>query len=242
MRKMSLTSEHIAKVHRIEEDLGPMPGSELHTDADYGAWVDKIMRSHPAPGKPTRLFAYGSLIWKPEIEHSGGQIGNARGWHRSFCFRISRFRGTPIQPGLMMALDRGGQCKGMVYELPALDIEGQLGKLFRREFTNKPANSMPRWITVMTETGPLPALAFVMNRASPLYIGRLAPEAVADILAFACGHWGTGAEYLLNTVSHLEKNGIHDSNLWRLQKLVAERIESKTNQTVLRLPNLPLVT
>lgn len=78
----------------------------------------------------------------------------------------------------------------------------------------------------MTASGPVSALTFVMNRASPLYAGRLAPEAVADILAVACGHWGTGAEYLMNTVSSLENKGIHDSNLWRLQHLVAERIEA----------------
>ena len=33
-----------------------------------------------------------------------------------------------------------------------------------------------------------------------------------------------GAEYLLNTVSHLEQRGIHDSRLWRLQQLVADEI------------------
>jgi glutathione-specific gamma-glutamylcyclotransferase len=226
MRTMSLTSQHVARVHRTVEDQGPAPGVELHTDADYDKWVDRIMRSHPAPGEPTRLFAYGSLIWKPEIEHTGEEIGNARGWHRSFCFRIARFRGTPEQPGLMMALDRGGQCKGVLYTLPIQNLEYQFGKLFRREFTNKPANSMPAWINVTTATGAVHALTFVMNRASPLYAGRLPPEAVADVLAIACGHWGTGAEYLLNTVSHLEKKGIHDGNLWRLQRLVAERIET----------------
>ena len=127
----------------------------------------------------------------------------------------------------MMALDRGGQCRGVLYDLPKTDLEHQFGRLFRREFTYKPANSMPRWITVETEKGRTSALAFVINRASPLYVGRLSLEAVADVLAQACGHWGTGAEYLLNTVSHLEAKGIRDSNLWRLQRLVAERIERK---------------
>jgi len=35
------------------------------------------------------------------------------------------------------------------------------------------------------------------NRASPLYVGKLPLEEVAGVLARACGHWGTGAEYLL---------------------------------------------
>jgi cation transport protein ChaC len=85
---------------------------------------------------------------------------------------------------------------------------------------------MPRWITVETASGPVTALTFVMNRASPLYAGRLSLDAVADVLARACGHWGTGAEYLLNTVSHLEAKGIDDRNLWRLQRLVGERIDA----------------
>jgi cation transport protein ChaC len=212
-------------VHRIVEDTGPPLGVQQQTDADYADWVARIARSHPAPERPTQLFAYGSLIWKPEIEHRAEQAGVVRGWHRAFCLRTHRFRGTAEQPGLMMALDRGGQCRGVLYELAREDLELQLDRLFRREFTVKPINSMPRWLTVETACGSIRALGFVMNRASPYYAGRLAPDEVARTLAIACGHWGTGAEYLLNTVSHLEARGIRDSGLWRLQRLVAGEIE-----------------
>ncbi|PDT53792.1 MULTISPECIES: gamma-glutamylcyclotransferase [Sinorhizobium] len=221
----SLTAAHVAQVHRAIADGGPGSGAQLHTDADYDHWVARIMKCHPAPGLPTLLFAYGSLIWRPEIEHVREEIGIARGWHRSFCLRMLRFRGTPDEPGLMMALDRGGQCRGVLYELPNDDLEGQLGRLFRREFTYKPPNSMPRWIKVETGQGSVPALGFVMNRASSFYAGSLPLEAVAEVLARACGHVGSGAEYLLNTVTHLEARGIRDRNLWRLQALVAECIE-----------------
>jgi len=44
--------------------------------------------------------------------------------------------------------------------------------------------------------------------------------------AMDSGHWGTGAEYLLNTVSQLERRGIRDRRLWELQRLVADRIDS----------------
>jgi cation transport protein ChaC len=224
VRALTLTQDHVARVHKIVEDQGVAPGVELHTDADYDDWVMRIIQSHPAPAEPTRVFAYGSLIWKPEIEHVGEEIGVARGWHRAFCMRMPRFRGTLEQPGLMMALDRGGQCRGVLYDLPKDNLAHQLGKLFRREFTYKPINNVPRWIVVETPSGPTSALTFVMNRASPRYTGRMSLEAVADILAQACGHWGTGAEYLLNTVTHLEAKGIRDRNLWQLQHLVAERI------------------
>lgn len=128
----------------------------------------------------------------------------------------------------MMALDRGGQCAGMLYRLPGddlsnSDLKRQIGKLFRREFTVKPANSQPRRITVATAEEPRRAIAFVMNRNAKAYVGRLAPEEIAETLRRSCGHWGAGAEYLHNTVAHLEAKGIHDRNLWRLQELVADR-------------------
>jgi len=223
-RVMALSPDHIARVHRQVDDAGPPPGQQQQTDADYADWVSRIAATHPDPSRPTQLFAYGSLIWKPEADYRAERTGVARGWHRAFCLRMHRFRGTPEQPGLMMALDRGGQCRGVLYELPQDDLGRQLDGLFRREFTVKPINSMPRWLVVQTADGPVTALGFVMNRNSPYYTGRLSPEEVARTLATACGHWGTGAEYLMNTVRHLEARGIHDSGLWRLQQLVARAI------------------
>ena len=101
---------------------------------------------------------------------------------------------------------------------------GALGKLFRREMSLKPPTNVPCWIAVQTDNGPsLRALAFVSNRNGQSYAGKRTLEETADILSEACGHLGSCAEYLHNTVSHLEARGIHDRNLWRLQHLVAER-------------------
>jgi cation transport protein ChaC len=219
---MALTQELVARVRRVVEDTGPEEGVHYHTD-DYDAAVRNILAKWEA-GTDVWLFAYGSLIWKPEVEHVEERLGTAHGWHRSFCLRQTRWRGTREQPGLMMALDRGGQCRGVLYRLSATDLEGQLGKLFRREFTLKPPNSIPRWISVETDRGPVRAITFVMNRQARAYAGRLSPDDVADVLAKACGHWGPGAEYLHSTVQHLEERGIHDRQLWRLQEKVADRI------------------
>jgi cation transport protein ChaC len=226
---MALTPDLVARVHRVVEDAGQEPGLSYQTDEDYDAAVGTVLAAHPT-GQDTWLFAYGSLIWKPELDHVETRRGTARGWHRSFCFRITRHRATKEQPGLMMALDRGGQCQGVLYRLPNEDLRAQLGKLFRREFTVKPQNSIPRWISVETDQGTFRALAFVMNRDAPTYLGRIPPEDVADVLAKACGHWGSGADYLHNTVAHLEEKGIHDRNLWHLQRLVAERIKATMEQ------------
>jgi len=215
--------ELVALAHRALEDAGPSPSIVYHTEADYDAALDEALAPH-RKGDDLWLFAFGSLIWKPDVAYTEERIATAHGWHRSFCLKISRWRGTTDRPGLMMALDRGGQCQGMLYRIEGHTVKAQLGKVFRRELFAKPPNNMPRWLTVKTNHESVRALAFVMNRKGGAYVGRLAPEQVADKLAEACGHLGSCAEYLYNTVSHLEARGIHDSNLRRLQRLVAERL------------------
>jgi cation transport protein ChaC len=150
----------------------------------------------------------------------------AIGWRRAFCLGWDhRFRGSREAPGLMLALDRGGQCKGVVHRLPAAGLEANMHRLIRREMSMVPSAFPPRFIGVDTEAGRITALTFAIDRNSGRYIGGLDAEAVADVLSKACGFRGSMAEYLFSTVSHLEQLGIHDRHLWRLQELVAERIE-----------------
>lgn len=223
-RVMALTPDLVARVHRALDDPGPSIDLVYHTEDDYDAVVQEVLASH-APREDLWLFAYGSLIWKPEVEHIAERMGTVHGWHRSFCMRMTRWRATKEHPGLMMALDRGGQCNGVAYRLAGSTVEAQLAKLVRREMKAKPPNNMPRWLVVETEHERVRAIAFVINRNGGAYAGRLPPEQVAELVAKACGHLGSCAEYLYNTVSQLEKRGIHDRNLWRLQQLVAARID-----------------
>lgn len=66
-----------------------------------------------------------------------------------------------------------------------------------------------------------------MNAAVMDLIAPLRPiRALADILASAIGHVGTTDEYLLNAVTELEKVGVYDDHLWRLQEMVAKRAEA----------------
>lgn len=223
-RVMALTPAHVARVQHPVVDPGPDPALVYHTDEDYRALAAELMATRPA-GPDTWLFAYGSLIWKPEVPHIAMRRGTAHGWHRSFCFRIIRFRATKERPGLMMSLDTGGVCEGVLFKLAPERLDAQLFALLKREISSKPSNNLARWIEVETGEGPVGALAFVMNRQSPNYVGDLPAEDVATRLVSACGHWGSCVEYLCNTVSHIEAIGIHDPYLWRLQELVAARIE-----------------
>lgn len=168
------------------------------------------------------LFGYGSLIWRPEIEFAERRVATVRGWHRRFCLWQWRFRGTPDRPGLMLALDRGGACKGVAYRIAGPDIRTALAPVWRREMRGR--GYLPRWVRAETAAGPVRALTFVVNRRGERYAGRLSEAEAAAYIAQACGHAGPSASYLLATVAACEELGIRDPHLWRLQELVAARM------------------
>jgi glutathione-specific gamma-glutamylcyclotransferase len=126
----------------------------------------------------------------------------------------------------MMALDEGGSCEGVIYDLQPHDQPAQLEKLLRREMTNKPPTNMPMIVELEASGKIIRALTFKASKEGENYQGKLPLEEMAHILARSAGHWGTCAEYLYNTVSHLEQLGIRDDILWELQKRVAKEIES----------------
>lgn len=222
LKRMALTPDLVARTVREMPDLGPEEGwtalSEEELDALAADWTAQ------SGTDPLWVFAYGSLIWKPDFDAIGHQRATAYGWHRSFCMTMRRWRGSPETPGLMMALERGGRCDGVIYRMPDDDRFAQVRRMLRREVRFHQNVSMVRWIKVHAEEGPLRVLVFWAGPTGPRIQSRLPLEEVAPILARACGPVGSCAEYLFNTVSHLEAFGIHDRNLWRLQALVAAEI------------------
>jgi cation transport protein ChaC len=226
-RAMQLSERHVALLKREIADPGPQlqAGFRPATDVDYDAQVAGMLEARP-PG-PFWLFGISSLIWKPETAFVEKRLATVRGWHRRFCLGWDyRFRGNRDEPGLMMALDRGGQCTGMVYRLPEEGLEAELHKLIRREMSMVPSAFPWRFVDLVTDEGPVRALTFAMNRKSARYVGDLSEDELVQMLATARGFRGSMVEYLFQTVSMLESLGIHDRNLWRLQALVAERVDA----------------
>jgi len=223
---LSLTAELVARVERTEPDPGPLPGRTYLADSEFDVVAADLLaewRSRPG-GQPFWVFAYGSLIWKPECAFTEHRRATAHGWHRSFCLQLKRWRGTPDCPGLMMALDHGGACHGVICRLPDEDQKAQLGKLLRREIDQREDVGTLRWITVTADIGKVRALTFYAGPRASYYTGKLPMDEVAKTLARAAGHWGSCANYLYQTITKLEEYGIHDSHLWKLQEMVAAEI------------------
>ncbi len=173
-------------------------------------------RLTPPPGEDFWVFGYGSLMWHPGFPHVEVRVARLRGLHRSFCVYSHRYRGTPESPGLVLGLDRGGSCQGMVFRVPAAESEAVLDYLDEREMVTGVYH--PTWRRAETEAGRVTAMTFVADREHRQYAGALDHDSVVALILQGCGNRGPCLEYLENTVHHLHALGLRDRALERLLK------------------------
>ena len=167
--------------------------------------------------QPVWIFAYGSLIWDPEFFSTDAEAALLHGYHRSFCLYSYDYRGSPARPGLVLGLDRGGSCWGLVFRLPPEAIDD----VWQREMTGRRVYEM-RLLPVRTRQVTLNAFTFTVLRDCPDYAGRVDLDEAAKMILCAEGRRGTCREYFDNTLRHLDQLGLVDRPLRRL----ARRIEA----------------
>jgi cation transport protein ChaC len=164
------------------------------------------------------VFGYGSLIWNPLVKFAEHRLAIINGFHRCFCLRSRHGRGSVEAPGLMLGLDFGGACKGLAFRIAADHVRHELKLVWRREMVA--GSYVPRWLSARTGPGRVKAIAFVVNHAHQHYLGKLPPETIIKTLATAHGRFGSGADYLYQTVDCLAKHGVRDSYLSHLRDQV----------------------
>jgi cation transport protein ChaC len=200
------------------------PSLRLRTDEENRASIAAMLAARPDGGGDVWLFAYGSLIWNPTVHFLERRVATVRGWHRRFCLWTHMGRGTEACPGLTLALERGGMCRGVAFRIAAAEAEAELEVVWRREMVTGAYRA--RWVRMITAEGTGWAIAFVINRGHERYAGLLPESRVAETIAAARGPLGACATYLFNTVAHLEALGVHDRRLARLRQDVL-RLQQK---------------
>jgi len=196
------------------------PSFELLSEAEVRASLAAILAAPDAPPE-VWVFAYGSLMWNPAFHFVEQRVALVRGFHRRFCLWAHLGRGSPDAPGLMLGLEAGGSCRGVVYRIAADAVASELEIVWLREMLSRAYR--PRWVSAQTPAGAVRAIAFTINRAHDRYAGRLPDDIVAATIAGASGNLGPCADYLFNTVAHLEALGIHDRRLALLRDRVASQ-------------------
>jgi len=167
--------------------------------------------------EPFWLYAYGSLLWRPQFEPA--EIRPARLWgqHRALRMHSRVNRGSPDCPGLVFALLPGGSCVGQVHRAGPEEAVQQLDALWEREMPN--GVYTPRWLRCHTPQGPVTALAFTLDPAHPSHTGRLDDATHLAIFRHAEGRYGRTVDYLHRTAQCLQALCIADAEVSRLVRL-----------------------
>lgn len=163
------------------------------------------------------VFAYGSLMWRPGFDFLERRRARLVGAHRALCVYSFVHRGTPQRPGLVFGLDRGGNCRGIAYQVAPARRSQTIEYLRAREQVTRVYREA--WRRVWLDDGPqesVHALCYVVDRGHGQYAGRLS---LTEQLHYARqGHGRSGAcrDYVLATVKEMQKLGIRDTDLQTL--------------------------
>ena len=167
------------------------------------------------------IFAYASLIWRPEFVSAESRFATTRGYHRALKMWSRVNRGTPECPGLVFGLIPGGSCKGMVFRIAQQQVASALPALWEREMPNGVYD--PKWLQCQTivkgQAETVRALAFTLSRRSPNHTGVLSEETYRQIFSSSRGRYGTTLDYARMTHDKLGELGIHDLALSKLLAL-----------------------
>ncbi|MBT3361072.1 MAG: gamma-glutamylcyclotransferase [Rhodospirillales bacterium] len=167
------------------------------------------------------VFAYGSLMWRPDFPYLEMRPARLFGYHRALCIYSVRARGTDEVPGLVLGLDRGGSCVGRAYSVAPENWEEVRAYLIDREMGT--GVYTPTFLRLVLDGGErVTAYCFVARRDHVQYTGRLPDGRMVELLLQGVGQHGSATEYLANTVAHLDELGITAGPLHRiLEKALA---------------------
>lgn len=215
MQRVQVTRQGLLDDAFMSKFYAQLPADARPRTADELEASIEAMLSQHERGAAVHVFGYGSLMWNPAVDHAGAFPAKVHGWHRSFCLRSIIGRGSLERPGLMLGLDRGGACHGMLLRIDAAKARNELLVLWRREMFTEVYDA--RWVTAHVAGEPVRAIAFTVNRSHPRYTKQLPLEEMTRMINTGAGSLGSCREYFDATLQHLAELGIRDAGMERLR-------------------------
>jgi cation transport protein ChaC len=175
------------------------------------------------------VFGYGSLMWRPGFEFLERRNARLVGAHRALCVYSFVHRGTPERPGLVLGLDRGGNCRGIAYRVAKAKRTETIDYLRAREQVTMVYREA--WRRVWLDHDPqqsVQALCYMVDRGHAQYAGRLTLAEQLHYIRQGHGRSGQCRDYVLATVKELETLGVRDADLHTL----GERLKGTHEQAI----------
>ena len=158
-----------------------------------------------------QVFAYGSLMGDAALARYRTRPARLPGYQRVFLHESRRRWGRPESPCPILGIAPGGECWGLVFDVPDEDRARIMRALEKRDAANERRRETH---TEETPDRPLPAVVWVSrdDKASAPSL-----ETLEASLRAAHGAVGNGSEYVRGLVHAMELHGIRDSlidTLW----------------------------
>ena len=242
MRRHILTADPYQHLPTLRGQLTPPEQSELRvTPQVLAAWDERARRR----GQPDTwrlsddelerarraflegldltedlwVYAYGSLMWNPGFHFAEVRRAEVQGYQRRFTYKTTMGRGSPLRPGLMLALEpNGGSCQGLAFRIGAGLADPESAVLWRREMIR--GSYHPCLLPVGTPQGEVRALAFTSKVGHPSLVGELPLAQTVSWIASGVGELGTNRDYLAQLAGQLEHLGIEDAYIAQLHERV----------------------
>ena len=205
---VKLTRENITQ-GRLGEKIRSISGSDKVLSQDELINERRKIIPDDGIGEDIYIFAYGSLLWNPTVDYEEQFLAKVYGFHRSFCMKTNLGRGSFENPGLMLALDNGGSCRGSAFRLNRNDAIKNIDILFKREMVT--GAYKPKLIkTKLDNNKNVLSLAFTVDKNHKNYFAKKSISIKAKMIFKANGFLGTCQEYFDNTLESLEELAIKD--------------------------------
>lgn len=157
------------------------------------------------------IFAYGSLMWRPEFEFEQNVPAKLTGFHRRLSVYSNHYRGTTDRPGLVFGLDQGGFCEGLAYKVSDENWKSTLQYVRERELITEIYHEAVLPVAALGQT--IEAVTYVVDRQHEQYAAVKSAAETLKIIRQGYGISGSCVDYVLNTVRHLRAMGVHDAEL-----------------------------
>jgi cation transport regulator ChaC len=175
------------------------------------------------------IFAYGSLIWRPDFEFGERRTAFIEGWSRRFWQGSIDHRGVPEAPGRVVTLaqEPGERCWGVAYRVADDRRAAVLDHLDHRESggfdrievevrfesprPDSAADSAPD-----SAAHSVAAITYVAPPTNPNYLGPAPLSAIAEQVRRSHGPSGSNLEYVVRLAESLTGLGVEEDPVFEL--------------------------
>lgn len=160
------------------------------------------------------IFGYGSLIWRPDIEHAEHLVVDLVGFARRFWQGSTDHRGVPGAPGRVVTLVEapGERCRGVAFRLEGRKKAEMLARLDHRESGGYERREV-RLTPVASTVPPFFGTVYSASPPNPNWLGDASAEAIGHQIHSSVGPSGPNDAYVLELEAALERLGAPDPHV-----------------------------